>query len=154
MRLAPLLPLFFVCCSGPASPTLFSSGSSCPAGSSSGQVEPGEVVEVFAFDLSAGDRIVVAFESDQPGDLVAGLAGPYEVKDKATFAAETVNEYPSEEVGPDGQPTVVPPRIDLAVHRDGRYGVVVNSTAQEGQVSWSACATLERIADAPDQAQE
>jgi hypothetical protein len=104
---------------------------------------------VFAFDLSAGDRVIVTFESDRPDELVAGLAGPYESKDKATFAAETVNEYPREEVGTDGQTTVVPPRIDLAVHRDGRYGVVVNSTAQQGEVPWSACATVERAASAP-----
>lgn len=149
MRLALLLALFLACCSGPASPTLFSSGASCPAGNSSGRVAPGEVVEVFAFDLGAGDRVVVTFETERPGELVAGLAGPYESKDKATFAAETVNEYPREEVGTDGQTKVVPPRIDLAVHRDGRYGVVVNSTAQQGEISWSACATVERVSDAP-----
>jgi len=93
---------------------------------------------------------VVEFETNQPRDLVAGLAGPYLVKDKATFAAQTVNEYATEEVGSDGSAIVSPPKIDLPVHQDGRYGVVVSSTADGGEISWSACAS---IVPAPDEAE-
>jgi hypothetical protein len=144
--LTPVVALLFICCSGPASPTLFSAAPSCPSGGESGEIAPGETVEAFAFELSAGDRVVVEFETDRPGDLVAGLAGPYLTKDKATFAAQTVNEYSTEEVGTDGTTVVLPPRIDLPVHQDGRYGVVVSSTAASGRLSWSACATVQRAA--------
>jgi hypothetical protein len=149
LRIAPLVALLLVCCSGPASPTLFSNAPSCPGGSGSGAIAPGETVEAFAFDLTAGDRVVVEFESARAAELVAGLAGPYLTKDKATFAAQTVNEYPSDVIGSDGSSTVEPPKIDLPVHQDGRYAVVVSSTAEQGEVPWSACATIVRAADAP-----
>lgn len=144
MRFIPLITICLVCCSGPASPTLFSSAPSCPAGEASGEIGPGETAEAFAFELSTGDRVRVRFKTDHPAELVAGLAGPYLVKDKATFPAQTVNEYPSESLGPDGSAVTAPPEIALMVHQDGRYAVVVSSTAEQGRLSWSACAVVER----------
>jgi hypothetical protein len=149
LRVLPWLTLLFCCCSGPASPTLFSSAPTCPAGGEEGTVAPGGSVEALTFELGAGDRVVVEFETDRPSELVVGLAGPYLVKDKATFAAQTVNEYPSEKVGSDGTTTVEAPGIDLPVHQDGRYAIVVSSTAEEGELSWSACATITPAPDEP-----
>ena len=149
MRFAPLFATLLACCSGPASPTLFSNTPNCPSGTADGTIAPGQTVEAFAFDLTAGDRVTVEFESDSAGDLVVGLAGPYLVKDKATFAAQTVNEYPSDVIGSDGTTTVTPPKIDLPVHQDGRYAVVVSSSAEQGEVSWSACANITRAEEAP-----
>jgi hypothetical protein len=140
-------------CGGPTAKTLFgppAPPAGCEDGREQGQVGPSETVEVFDFDLKAGDRIVVELESDRPGELVAGLAGPYTTKEKATFAVETIAEFPGDEIGSDGQTKVLPPRIDLTVQRDGRYGVVVSSTADTGQVSFSACAAVTRAPSEKD----
>jgi hypothetical protein len=151
LKIALILALLLAGCGGPTAKTLFGAPTptTCADGQESGRVAPGETVEVFALDLKAGDRIVVKFESARAGELVAGLAGPYASKEKATFAVETVSEFPSDEVGSDGQTKVHPPRIDLTVQRDGRYGVVVSSTADSGDVPWTACATVERAASEP-----
>lgn len=116
----------------------------CPNGLIQGIVAPGESTEVFAFELRAGDRIVVELSTARPRESMIGLAGPYTVKEKATFAVETISEYPSDVVGSDGSSTVQPPKIDLIIQREGKYRVVVSSTAVAGDVSWTACAELWR----------